>query len=43
MRERRYRLWSAVAADGWLATRGGALGWRLFGCRLRLPAGCRPV
>jgi hypothetical protein len=35
-RQRRFRLWSAAAADGWLAARGGAHGLRLLG--LRLPA-----
>jgi hypothetical protein len=34
----RCRRWSAAAADGWLAAGGGALVWRLVGCRLRLPA-----
>src|SRR6185503_1532696 len=36
--QRRSQLWSAAAADGWLAARGGAHGWRLFGFRLRLAA-----
>jgi Mg2+/Co2+ transporter CorC len=36
--QRRCRLWSAAAADGWLAARGGAPGLRLFGCRRRLAA-----
>src|SRR5678816_607082 len=32
-RERRRRRWSAAAADGWLAARGGAHGLRLLGLR----------
>jgi len=37
-RERRCRRWSAAAAHGWLAARGGAHGCRLVGCRRRLAA-----
>jgi len=31
--EDRFRRWSAAAADGWLAARGGSPGWRLVGFR----------
>ena len=37
--QRRWRLWSAAAACGWLAARGGAPGLRLVGYRLRLVGG----
>jgi len=36
--QRRCRLWSAAAADGWLAAGGGAHGWRLSGSRPPLAA-----